>query len=63
LRDTTSRESLDEVVVTATRTLRSVKNVPVPVTVIGAALKIFGASFFLLRKPFYRLYNGIPGQV
>ncbi|MBO9199175.1 MULTISPECIES: TonB-dependent receptor plug domain-containing protein [Niastella] len=33
--DTTSRESLDEVVVTATRTPRSIKNVPVPVTVIG----------------------------
>ncbi|THU37236.1 TonB-dependent receptor [Niastella caeni] len=33
--DTASRESLDEVVVTATRTPRSIKNVPVPVTVIG----------------------------
>jgi outer membrane receptor for ferrienterochelin and colicins len=33
--DTTTRESLDEVVVTATRTPRSIKNVPVPVTVIG----------------------------
>jgi outer membrane receptor for ferrienterochelin and colicins len=32
--DTTSNKQLEEVVVTATRTLRSVKNVPVPVTVI-----------------------------
>lgn len=34
-RDTTSCESLNEVVVTATRTPRSVGDVPVPVTVIG----------------------------
>ncbi|OQP58554.1 hypothetical protein A4R26_03620 [Niastella populi] len=33
--DTASRESLEEVVVTATRTPRTVNNVPVPVTVIG----------------------------
>ena len=33
--DTASRESLEEVVVTATRTPRSVNNVPVPVTIIG----------------------------
>jgi outer membrane receptor for ferrienterochelin and colicins len=32
--DTTSGKQLEEVVVTATRTLRSIKNVPVPVTVI-----------------------------
>ena len=44
VRDTASRESLNEVVVTATRTPRSVSNLPVPVTVIGqSAIERIGA--------------------
>ncbi|MCS3799787.1 hypothetical protein [Niastella sp. OAS944] len=37
-RDTASRESLNEVVVTATRTPRSVSDIPVPVMVIGQSI-------------------------